>query len=440
MKVHPIAFQPRHTLAGLRKCLMSFRPDEQHPFAKTLAGGVSIAMTVFGCCCSAAADPVIPAEDPSDIPVRTDPLLHENAVDLSSRVKVWINPDLPADEKPELIWLRAVWGNEEKNFYSNWEVKKQWGNEPHWYFTWPGLARFKGKTIVGFQENNRPHTYGDTVQHIIVSENDGQTWRSVAHYECTATSKKPDGSTGGTCGFAHGYFCPTSDGRLCMTGRHGYGAWKAICYSEDGQSWTDLEKWLKPNGQLLAGFNTEIFRPAWHDGVLYGLTRGGFPVKSQDGIHFDRIKVIEPADGKVCGNESASAFVGDRWIGFMRDGRISASRPPYTHWDVNTANANGGPHAYGGPNIKALPGGHVLTGSRGNIISRNNAVIFRYDGKRLTPMVACSSGATATGYPSFAWDDGHLWMAFVSFNYDGKGQAYKRGLITVAKFKWPNRT
>ena len=86
---------------------------------------------------------------------------------------------------------------------------------------------------------------------------------------------------------------------------------------------------------------------------------------------------------------------------------------------------------------KALPGGQVLTGSRGKVISNNNAVIFRYDGKLLTPVVACSSGATATGYPSFAWEDGHLWMAFVSFNYGHKGQAYKRGLITVAKFKWP---
>jgi hypothetical protein len=362
-----------------------------------------------------------------DIAPRATPVLKETAVDLEP--PHWI-ADVPEDCRPQLEWVRSVWGHADHT-YNTWKERRPWGDAQEWYYTWADVARFQGRLICTFTERNEPHNRGDTILHVVVSDDDGATWRSVAHYELALADVVSKGAYGG---LFYGYLTLAKNDTLYMSslvgGTHGY---MMSATSRDGLTWSALEPW-KVDGKLALAVG-EIFRPGWRQGKCYGVSRGGGIWQSGDGLNWTRLRPSVPADGRVGGNETATTFVGSTWVVLSRSGIVSTSRPPYDRWDVNLTN-RAGPHSHGGPNLKALPNGEVVAGSRGSVpdFGRNLAQIFKYDGKHLKPTVAFPSGATATGYPGLHYDDGHLYVAFM---INGSDANRARGRICLAKIKWP---
>ncbi|MCC6681289.1 MAG: exo-alpha-sialidase [Phycisphaeraceae bacterium] len=369
-----------------------------------------------------SADSTIEAGEVEIVP-RTSPVLMEEAVDIEP--EVWLADEIKA-KGAEVIWVKAIWGRNDDHWYDRWEQKAPWGDTSPWYIICPRIVWFQGKLFALFAEHNLPHAAGDTVVHVMTSDDDGQTWETVVHYEAEK-------------GFTNNHLTVTSDHRLMLAGIHLNSDRMMAAFSEDGVSWSPLQQFTTPDGQGPG----VIFQLAWNKGKAYGINREGIPWVSDDGMHYLPVDVQSPSEGTVGGNEVASTFLKDQWIAFQRSGVVASSLPPYTQWDINKTNSKGA-HSYGGPALLTLPDGQVIAGSRasgfrdlGGKFGGHMAVVFRYEDGLLTPLLGFETGATMTGYPGLTWADGYLYVSFLRDRPGRDGWDSCRGQFCLAKLKWP---
>ncbi|MCC6681374.1 MAG: hypothetical protein IT445_10785 [Phycisphaeraceae bacterium] len=380
---------------------------------------------------AAGAGVAVPSRNDPEIVPRTSPELVEQSVEIEP--DVWLSDQLEA-EGAKVIWVKAIWGRNDDHWYDRWEQKAPWGDTSPWYITFPRIIWFQNKMVAMFTERNLPHGDGDAVIHVLTSDVNCEEWKTVAHYEID-WNNNGDNST---------HFAPTTDGRLMLTTLCSMlpEGGMAASFSSDGVGWSPLKSFQPLDPQY--GTVGQMFKIAWHNGSAYGLSRPGVLWTSNDGLNYQPIRVEIPTDGDVGGNETASTFQGDRWVVFSRSGYVASSLPPYTRWHVNKANSKG-PHSFGGPDVITLPDGQVIAGSRGSgfrdlggRFGGHMAVIFRYDGEVLTPLLGFETGATMTGYPGLTWADGHLYVSFLRDRPGRDGWSRSRGQFCLAKIKWPD--
>ncbi|MGZ0170526.1 MAG: sialate O-acetylesterase [Planctomycetales bacterium] len=252
-----------------------------------------------------------------DIPPRATPLLTEKTENL--RAQAWLSEDLKK-KGVELTWVKSIWGKESQNWYNHWDDKISWarGVNP-WYMTHPRIIWFKGQMYGALTQRSLPHGSADTIAHLINGESDCKDWKSVVHYEVEG-------------GVSSTHFVETSDGQLMFVGlRKEKGYITVAAFSKDGINWSALKEFKTDSDYGPIG---QIFKLARHDGKVYGLSRTGKLWQSRNGIDYEPIKVIEPADGYVGENETASTFVGNKWLIFQRAGMVAEADPPYSHWTL----------------------------------------------------------------------------------------------------------
>jgi len=380
-------------------------------------------------CALLACSPVAFAADKGAIAPRTEPVFTDKAVNVEQ--EMWLS-DQFRQEGAEVVWVKTIWGRNDDYSYNRWEQKPAWGNQSPWYLTFPRVAWFDGRMVASWIERNLPHGSGDAVVHVLVSDESCENWKTVAHFEF-------EGGINST------HFMPTTDGRLMLTGiGFAEGGGMMGAFSRDGIDWTSMQRFqsLDPQTPNIG----QLFKIAWHDGKAYGLSRAGVPWTSFDGLNYKPLPIQSPADGDLGGNETASTFLGDQWIVFQRSGAITSSNPPYTDWEINDSNARGG-HSHGGPDVITLPDGQVIAGSRGSGYPKlgehrggHMAVAFRYEDGKLTPLAGFMTGGTMTGYPSFTWHDGHLYIALLHDRPAVGAWSSSRGEFRLAKIKWPLRS
>lgn len=287
-------------------------------------------------------------------------------------------------------------------------VKRIWSAGKHNAFT--DLVRFKGKFYCVFREG-AAHVSPHGKIRILVSSDDGDTWKSVAllaeaGYDLrdAKITVMPDGRL-----MALGGAAPRKARESVATGTF-------VAFSKDGLAWS------RP--KLVGDPKRWMFRVTWHGGVGYAVDYA-FPSKTtllttRDGVTYRT--VLAPMCDKGVPNEATLRFAPDDTAYCLQRRRGTAllgrAKPPYTKWTWRDLG-----RYIGGPNMIRLPNGTWLAAGR-LLKPRTHTALFTLDtdaGKMGKPLALPSGGDTS--YPGMVWHDGILWVSYYA-SHEGRTSIY----------------
>ena len=310
-----------------------------------------------------------------------------------------------------------------KNIPKLISVKKIWWKSKHNAMT--DLIRYKNRWFCVFRESTK-HVYGRNGTIRLIVSDDGNTWKSIAHFkEKGVDLRDPKLSI-------------TPDGRLMIlvggtiyAGKK-YISWQSrVAFSEDGKKWTAFQLVVKPYEWL--------WRVTWHKGKAYGVSYSYANVENKrEGRN---VKLFESKDGldyKFIAQWPIDKYPSETTLHFLEDDSMLAlvrrddpsescawmglSQPPYKHWSWETT------HGYlGGPNFIILPDKRMFAAGRVRMFSPYGhfektilAELSLFDFK---PVVILPSFGDSS-YPGLVYHEGELWMSYYSTHEDDTTSVY----------------
>ena len=304
-------------------------------------------------------------------------------------------------------------------------IKSQriWDKAPHNAFT--DLAEFDGRLYCTFREGAR-HVHGDDGRiRVIVSADDGASWKSAALLaEEGVDLRDPKISI-------------TPDDRLMIVMGGSFYDDRKIQKREPRISFSDRDRlnFSDPQPVLLdasvrSGWDW-LWRVTWHEGDAWGVVyRTNRPdgendvhlMRSKDGVRFERVSRL-PVSGKP--NETTLRFLADgtlialmRREGGDRHGVVLESAPPYVEWEASEL-----PVRLGGPNFVVLDDGALIAGSRAYREDGHETVLARLTTNGgFEERITLPSGGD-TSYPGMLVRNDMLYVSYYS-SHEGEASIY----------------
>jgi hypothetical protein len=308
-------------------------------------------------------------------------------------------------------------------------VERLWDRAEHQAFT--DLVEYDGRLVVTFREGSDHASGRDGVVRLLVSDDEGLSWRSAGLLEEEGIDlRDPKLSV-------------TPDGRLMVVmGGSTYegsaltGRLPRVAFGR-GTPLTLGEVQVARIDPKVSGDQDWLWRVTWHEGRGFGVVYqpdrspwGMHLVTTTDGVGYEHVATLG-LDGD--GNETTLRFREDgTMIALVRResgdqvAMIGHAPPPYTEWTWSKL-----PVRLGGPNFAILPGGELLAAGREYAADGQYTRLGRVDlaGAWHTLLRLPSGGDTS--YPGLLVDGERLWCSYYS-GHEGRTSIY------LAQLRLPN--